>query len=83
MNDLSQIKSNIEAMGGQVEVQNFCGISWTDPENPGVVFTDGNTAVGEITAVTEFGPVVIPVCEQCLQLVSEGINNKFSIGDGE
>lgn len=72
MNNPQEIAANIEAMGlGGVTIQQFCGITWTDPENPEVAFTDGNIAVGELTAQLEDGMVVpIPVCESCLELVS-------------
>lgn len=71
MNDLHQIKATIEAQGHSVEIQQMCGLTWTDPENPDVQFTDGNPAVGELTAHLEGGIVVpIPVCKRCLELVS-------------
>lgn len=70
MNDLNQIAANIGALGG-VEIQQFCGITWSDPENPSIAFTDGNIAVGELTADLGDGTLVpIPVCESCLALVS-------------
>lgn len=71
MNNLGQIKSSIEAMGHNVEIQQMCGLTWTDPDNPEIHFTDGNIAVGELTAHLEDGIVVpIPVCQRCLDLVS-------------
>lgn len=78
LNDLSQIKANIESLGHSVEVRQMCGISWTDEENPDIVFTDGNEAVGEIVADTPFGPVPIPVCERCLELVSVEFKGSFA-----
>ena len=71
MTNLSQIKAGIEAMGTNVEIQQFCGITWTDKDNPEILFTDGNPAVGELTAQLEDGIVVpIPVCESCLAQIS-------------
>lgn len=82
MNDLSQIKNKIESLGGNVEIQQMCSITWTDPENPDVQFTDGNPAIGELTADLGDGTLVhIPVCESCLKLVSQGINNGFSFAN--
>lgn len=58
-------------MGNNVQIQQMCGLTWTDPDNPEIHFTDGNPAVGELTAQLEDGMVVpIPVCESCLALVS-------------
>lgn len=72
MNDFSQIKTNIEGLGG-IETREFCGITWESPEDPNVFFTDGNAAVGELTAQLEDGTLVpIPVCEECLAKVSAG-----------
>lgn len=80
MNDLSKIVSNMESLGQSVEIQQFCGITWTDPENPEVSFTDGNPAVGELTGEFEDDIVVhIPVCESCLELVSQGVNRNISL----
>lgn len=70
MNDLNQIKNSIEGFPG-IEVQEFCGVTWISDEDPNVVFTDGNPAVGELTADLGDGTLVpIPVCERCLSLVS-------------
>jgi hypothetical protein len=75
-NDLSAVKANIEALGAAVQVQEFCGITWTDPENSKVQFTDGNPAVGELTADLGDGTLVrIPVCESCLKLVSPRVES--------
>lgn len=75
MNDVNQIAANLEAMGHNVEIQQMCGLTWTDPDNPEIQFTDGNAAVGELTAHIEGGIVVpIPVCQSCLDLVSEDFN---------
>ena len=80
MNDLSQIKSNIEAMGQGVEIQQFCGITWRSEEDPNVITTDGNIAVGELTAdLGDVMVVTIPVCEDCLRLVSPA-NESYSLG---
>jgi hypothetical protein len=79
VNDLSQIKNSIEATGNNVEIQQMCGITWTDGQNSDMHFTDGNPAVGEITASTEFGPIVIPVCQKCLDLIS--VEHKLSLGE--
>lgn len=69
MTDLSRIKAGLEGTG--IEIQQMCGLTWTDPDNPEVHFTDGNPAVGELTVPLENGIVVpIPVCESCLALVS-------------
>jgi hypothetical protein len=66
-------------MGNAVEIQQFCGISWSDPDNPEIVFTDGNPAVGELTADLGDGTLVtIPVCKRCLDLVST--EHKLSLG---
>lgn len=71
MTDLSQIKANLESVGKSVEVREMCGLSWSDPDNPEIVFTDGNEAVGELTADLGNGMIVpIPVCQRCLDLVS-------------
>lgn len=82
VNDLGQIKANLESLGDKLEIQNMCGITFEDKQNPGVFFTDGNPAVGEITAVLGEGlpPITIAVCEKCLTAVSEGVNNKMSLG---
>lgn len=80
MNDLNQIAANLESLGQSVEIQQFCGITWSDPDNPEILFTDGNPAVGELTANLGDGTIVpIPVCEDCLGLVSRNVNNGFSI----
>lgn len=81
MNDLSKIAANIQNMGGNVEIQQMCSITWTDPENPEVKFTDGNPAVGELTGDFGDGTIVhIPVCESCLKLVSPRVES-YSLAD--
>ena len=66
-------------MGNKLEIQEMCGITFTDPENSDIIFTDGNPAVGSITVPTDFGPVEIPVCEKCVQAISE--QYQLSIGE--
>lgn len=81
MNNLSRIASNLESMGKSVEIQQMCSITWADPDNPDIHFTDGNPAVGELTADLGDGTIVaIPVCESCLKLVSPRVQS-FSLGD--
>lgn len=79
MNDLSQVKYNLENLPG-IEIQQFCGISWQSEKDPNLTYTDGNPAVGELTADLGDGTLVpIPVCESCLELVSRNVTNNFSI----
>jgi len=63
--------SNIANLGEGAQIQQMCSITWTDPDNPEILFTDGKPAVGELTADLGDGTVVpIPVCADCLRLVS-------------